>query len=432
MRWTAKAGQDKLEWSILDVEPDEWERRLAELDVAAAANGFPIYPAAKREMVAGTPPAPLTQNTARCMPRSIRRILPVVALVVVLGGLAGGLAGYGFWRRAQEGITRMQGDVANAVKSESLQESSQRGAPARHESVQAVEFLGSAAQATVLVTHTLATDGVVMQPELRFYVQTRKGWQRTDPIAEFWGPTETLDTAHLHFVSGHRDQSIVEEVAPGAEASYILLRRATGVTPGQGDLLPIEIVPGYFPFYAQLGDGRIRLTSPSLYRAPAQERASVLNRLLSITLVDRLMADAALRSPAKARWQPLVQAFGTWLKFNNGLGRTTNDDAGVAQRLLHSRLYSAWHLAELQEDVLRYDPAAKAMVVLTLVSDTERQVQREAAAKQFIGYIAGTYGIDALPKLLRGFAQYENWEELAPAVLGVSAAELERGWHAGN
>jgi hypothetical protein len=39
-----------------------------------------------------------------------------------------------------------------------------------------------------------------------------------------------------------------------------------------------------------------------------------------------------------------------------------------------------------------------------------------------IAYIAGTYGIDALPKLLRGFAQYENWEELAPAVLGVSAA----------
>jgi hypothetical protein len=35
-------------------------------------------------------------------------------------------------------------------------------------------------------------------------------------------------------------------------------------------------------------------------------------------------------------------------------------------------------------------------------------------------------------QLLQGFAQYEDWEELAPAVLGVSAAELERAWHAGD
>ena len=41
-----KSAQDKLEWSILDVEPEEWERRLADLGVAAAANGFPVYPAA--------------------------------------------------------------------------------------------------------------------------------------------------------------------------------------------------------------------------------------------------------------------------------------------------------------------------------------------------------------------------------------------------
>lgn len=422
MRWAARAGQDKLEWSILDVEQDEWERRLGELGVAAAANGFPVYPAAAQTTDEESHAAPQTSNE--------RRILSAVVILALLGSLAGGIAGYGVWHRAQEGIARMQGDVANAVKSESLQANSLGRTPAIHESVQAVEFLGSAAQATVLVTHTLATGGLSVQPELRFYAQTSKGWQRTDAIAGFWGPTETLDTAHLHFVYGQRDQSVVEDVAPGAEASYMLLRRATGVAPDQGALLPIEIVPGYFKFYAQLGDGRIRLTSPSLYLVAAQERASVLNQLLGITLVDRLMAGAEQRSPANARWQPLVQALGVWLKFHTGLGRAPDDDAAAMQRLLRSPLRSTWHLADLQEDVLRYDPASQTMVVFTLVSDTEQQGQRSAAAEQLIGYIAGTYGIDALARLLQGFAEYEDWEELAPAVLGASAAELEEGWHA--
>lgn len=100
------------------------------------------------------------------------------------------------------------------------------------------------------------------------------------------------------------------------------------------------------------------------------------------------------------------------------------------QWLLHSPLGSAWHLADLQEDVLRYDPATNTMVAFTLVVDTERQVPRRAAAGQLIGYIVATYGIDALPGLLEGFSKYDDWEELAPAVLGVSAAELEEGWHA--
>ncbi len=359
-----------------------------------------------------------------------RRSLRAVVILVLLGSLAGAIAGYGVWHGAQAGIARMQGDVANAVTSESLQANSLGQTPARHASVQAVEFLGSAAQATVLVTHTLPTGGLSVQPELRFYVQTPKGWQRSDPIAGFWGAPETLDTAHLHFVYGQRDQSIVEDVAPGAEASYMLLCRATGVAPSPGGLTPIEIVGGYFPFYAQVGDGRIRLTSPSLYTVAVQERASVLQQVVDVALVDQVLAAAAARSPAKTQWQPLVQAFGAWLKANTGRGRTPVDAAAAAGRLLRSPLLATWRLADLQEDVLRYDTAAQTLVVFTLVTDAERQTQRRAAAEQLIGYIAGAYGIDVLPELLQGFAEYEDWEELAPAVLDVSAAELEGGWHA--
>ncbi len=41
MRWAKQAGESKLEWSILDVDQEEWERRLAELGVAAAPTAFP-------------------------------------------------------------------------------------------------------------------------------------------------------------------------------------------------------------------------------------------------------------------------------------------------------------------------------------------------------------------------------------------------------
>ena len=58
-------------------------------------------------------------------------------------------------------------------------------------------------------------------------------------------------------------------------------------------------------------------------------------------------------------------------------------------------------------------------------------LERQAAgAEQLIEFIAVTYGLDSVPKLLQGFAKYDDWETLAPAVLGVSAGELEAAWHA--
>lgn len=437
MRWAAKAGQDKLEWSILDVEQETWEQRLAELGVAAATNGFPVYPAALRERDEGIRAAPLAQSVDRRVPRSVRRILAAVSLLAVLGGMAGSLAGYGIWRRAQQGIARMQGDVANAVKVESLQENSLGRMPARHESVQAVEFLGGAAQATVLVTRTLATGGLSVQPELRFYVQTPRGWQRSDPIAGFWGPTEVLDTAHLHFVFGRRDRTVVAAVAPGAEAVYAMLRRATGQDlAGAGrplagaGMVTIEIVPGVFSHYAQTGGSRIRMTSPALYPATEQERAGIVGRLLRLVLRRQLM-EAAQKTAALPQWQPLVQGLGAWLAYSGTMPFAPDEEAAPPVQLRFG-LQGTWHLDDLLDDLLRYDPQSQSMQVFTLISDPEHQEQREAAAGQLIDYIAGTYGIDALPGLLQGFAQYEDWEELAPALLGVSAAELERGWHAGN
>jgi hypothetical protein len=34
--------QNQVEWSVLDIEEDEWNHHIAALDVAAVANGFPV------------------------------------------------------------------------------------------------------------------------------------------------------------------------------------------------------------------------------------------------------------------------------------------------------------------------------------------------------------------------------------------------------
>jgi hypothetical protein len=44
-------------------------------------------------------------------------------------------------------------------------------------------------------------------------------------------------------------------------------------------------------------------------------------------------------------------------------------------------------------------------------------------------YLITTYGRDALVSLLAGFSRYESWEKLSPAVFGISARQLEEGWH---
>ena len=345
MRFAAKFGANELDWSILDVEQEEWERRLA-------APGAATVPAAW----------------------NVRHIASAIAIV----GMLAVLVGYGVWCAAQAGIARMQLDVANAVKLESLHARSEAWAPDQHAPVQVsvheVEFLDNAAMATVLVTHTLGGEAVLAQ-ELHFYVQTAKGWQRSEPLAAFWGRTETLDTAHLHFVFGSRDQAVVAEVAPSAEALYIVLRRATGVELAAAGRVQIEIVPGFFSPDTQLSNGRIQLTSPSLYRVPTQQRGDMLGHLLRRSLCDQLMAAITKRAALKTQWQPLVQALGVWLAFTEGLPFAPDDDAAALVRLRYG-LRSVWQLDDLLGDILRYDPQSRSMQVFTLISDPEQQKQR--------------------------------------------------------
>ena len=420
MRLAAKQARSQLEWSILDVEQEEWDRQVASLDVAAA-NGFPIYVAAK--------PAS-TEGKAGVRSASGQRTLRI-GRWFVLGGAAILIlclvASYALWRTAQEGIMRMQGDVANAVKLETVKAHAKQAAPLLQQDVQSIAFQGEKAMATVMVTRTLPTGAIVVRPETHFYALTAKGWQRTRPQAEFWGPTETLDTARLHFVFGSADGETVEQMAQSAEALYTSLRRATGEDLAADGRLTIELVPDDLVNKGQPHGDVIRLASPAFVdRGVPLPRGDIFVLLqLRHTLARRLLDAALQKSAPQPQWVTLGEAFSTWLELSAAVQPSPPSELAALQRL-GTGTRGVLRLGDLLDG--KGQPAAGAQTGAYQAYETVHTQGQRWAAEQLIDFLVGKYGSDVLPKLLRGLSEYDNWETLAPAVLGISAADLEAAW----
>ena len=423
MRLAAKQVRSQLEWSILDVEQDEWDRQVGSLDVVAAANGFPVYVAAQPAGSAGKESVQLVKDQ-----RTLR-----LGRWVVLGGAAALVlclvASYAVWRTAQEGIVRMQGDVANAVKLETVKAHAKQAAPPFQQDVQSVAFQGDKAMAAVIVTHTLPTGAVVVRPETHFYVLTAKGWQRTGPQAEFWGPTETLDTASLHFVFGSADRETVELVAQSAEALYAALRRATGEDLTADDRLTIELVPDDLVSKGQPDVSVIRLASPAFAdRGVPLPRGDTFVLLQLRRVLARDLADAALqRSPPQAAWTTVVDAYEEWLQLSDAVQPSPPSELAVLLRQGTSKP-AVLPLEYLLDSEAQHESGANSGAYQNY-EEADWQGRRRVAAGQLIDFLVGRYGIEMLPKLSRGFSKYGDWDTLAPAVLGVSAADLEAAWH---
>ena len=421
MRAIAKQMHNQLDWSVLDIEPEEWDRRMAALGVAADASGVPVYAAAQ----AGTNGQDSGPTDDNLHPLRIGRFfLRIAAAVLVLAALVS----YVLWHKAQEGIVLIQGDVANVVKLETVK--TRHKQPALHlcESVDSVELLGDKAMAAVVVTRTLSSGEQLIHVETRFYQQTAHGWQRTAPLAAFWGPTATLDTASLHFVFGEKDRAVIEQVAPAAESLYTTLRRATGENLAANGRLAVEIVQGYVALNAQFEDGRIQLTSPLLHRVTPLSAATSLGLQLRQVLINQMLLAALSRTAVKGQWLSMAHGYSSWLMLSEAI-QPASDSELVALRRLRLLEYPPLHLDKLQDNLVYYDSVAPSVENYYRPGPSYDQEQRMAGAEQLVGFIAATYGIDALPKLLHGFARYDDWETLAPAVLGVSAAELEAAWH---
>ncbi len=407
--------QNQVEWSVLDVEEDEWDRRMGALDAAAAANGFPV---AARP---GRPAAPNAGGAAAATRQSWLpqhwRGLAAGAILLVL--LAAGI-GYDAWRTAQQGLVQIQADVANVVNLETVKARADKPAAHIAENVETVELLDHAALAQVVITHTLPSGRLDVSRQPRFYVQTSTGWRRSGPLAAFWAPAAALDTEMLHFSFGARDRAAVAQIAPAAETLYEGMIRATGQRLTATGPLTIEVVPRYSG-QATFDGSRIQVTSPALFLPVFMSKDELFTRLVSDAICAPMLAAVLHPKPIKPQWQPLADGLSCRL-----LAHIIHAQARVAAvRLGGDFAVAPQHHARL--DVL-LDLSGGAGP--PQARDPYDLPQRATDAAHLIAFIAATYGLDSLPRLLAGFSAYDDWETLAPAVFGLSAAELETAWRA--
>ncbi len=433
MRLAPKQVQNQLDWTILDVEQEEWDQLMAKLGAAAAANGFPAYAATKAARVPGEEYTP-TRHSLLCLQSSS----PVVLASAIVLALAV-FVGYTLWATAENGILHMQQDVANLVKLETVQMRTQWPALHLDESVQAVEFSDDTATAAVMTTRTLPSGQTLAQVQTRFYRHTPTGWQRTGPLRQFWGEPQTLDTAHLHFCFLSKDRDAVEQLAPAAEARYVALRHATGQTlTAAGGKLTVEILPERIVPGEEFMYGRLRMPSPLLFDLSyGYTSDELLSGLATKALASRLLDRSQRWSPAQPQWQLVVEGLRSWLLESDSqpLPSTRNCAAydvqdGSYNALRRSGLYNALRLSDLLSCNSCTSTASHDAYILLSDPRVYEQRLRVMAARDIVYVIVSTYGVDVLPALLRGFSQYDDWETLAPPVLGVNAAELEAAWHA--
>jgi hypothetical protein len=407
--------QNQVEWSVLDVEEDEWNRRVAALDVAAAANGFPV--AVRPDRPSEPDAADAANSTLQSwIARHWRRLAAGTTLLVLLAAAIG----YDAWRTAQQGLVHIRADVANVVNLETIK--ARAGQPTAHivENVEAVELLDRAAMAQVVITQTLPSGKLVVNRQPRFYVQTRTGWQRSGPVAAFWEPATSLDTPSLHFIFGERDRAAITQIAPLAETLYAGMIRATGQRLTATGALTIEVVPRYLA-RATFEGSRIQVTSPELFLPVFMTKDELFARLVGDAICEPMLAAVLQQRPIKPQWQPLTDGFNCRLLAH--IIRT--QEPGATAGLAGDSMVSAQGYTELDALLDFSDHAGAAQV-----QDPYDLPLRSLGANHLIAFIAATYGLDSLPRLLAGFSEYEDWETLSPAILGISAAELETAWRA--
>jgi hypothetical protein len=402
--------QNQVEWSVLDVEEDEWNRR-----VAAAANGFPVAVRPDRPTEPDAAGA-ATSTLQLWIARHWRRLAAGAMLLMLLTAAVG----YDAWRTAQQGLVHIQADVTNVVNLETIKARAEQPTAHIAENVEAVEQLEQAAMAHVVITHTLPSGKLVVSRQPRFYLQTPTGWQRTGPVAAFWAPAASLDTKMLHFIFGERDRAAVTQIAPQAETLYAGMIRATGQRLTATGPLTIEVVPR-FVTRVTFDGSCIQVTSPTLFLPVAMAKDEIFARLISDAICEPMLAAVMHQKPIKPQWQPLADSFNCRLLADVIRAQEPAVATGLAGD------FAVGPQSHIDLDALL---AFSGHSGAARLHDPYDFPLRSLGAAHLIAFIAATYGLDSLPNLLAGFSEYDDWETLSPAVFGLSAAELETAWRA--
>lgn len=254
--------------------------------------------------------------------------------------------------------------------------------------------------------------------EWRLYRNISGDWLRTSTDENLWGAPQVLETGSFRFEFRQRDAAAVQAVAARAEAIYQQLHAALGLAyQPESSPLVVQVQAenvGVGP--ARFGGRRVVLLSPALQRARlGAEDSAVLSEGLTKALTERVAAQAAARTPFDARWAIVYEATKRWLAREADPFRRGNrvDEIGaLAYQMQLNRQPTLWQLHERR--TVYYWQAG-----WTLTS-----------AEVLVEYLLGEGRHTDPQGIFRAMAAHTRWDEFAQAAAGMSAAELEKAWHA--
>ncbi|MEZ4863689.1 MAG: hypothetical protein R3C14_20375 [Caldilineaceae bacterium] len=231
-----------------------------------------------------------------------------------------------------------------------------------------------------------------------------------------------FETDYLRFETSVRTAAVVQAIAQPIDATYQQFYRDFGVPlPAATDKLNI-VVDTAVNLTDPIMDDNI-LIVPLPYAAAEQfdlTLADALTNELMIRLSQRVLDKALQGRNIKPQWRAMTLALKTYLQLNYGYNKAWQ----LEPVFLHNRHQGQTRLLALVQSTpyiyMTYDPADSSPYIKPAVV---------ATADPLIEYIVKRYGYTTVPNLLSAFEVYESWEPLAPAVFGISAAELEEQWH---
>jgi hypothetical protein len=295
-----------------------------------------------------------------------------------------------------------------------------------------------------------------------------------------WGAEQELVTTYFQLHFRQLDAKTVATAAPQLDALYATMRQNFGLpTPPPAAKMHIQVSEQYLratvPYRPRNVD-QLTVSSPALYPTLAPwTAADLFTQSVVLLLVDQLLAEAVDQHKIGAARDPLLHGLRLWQLWDLTLPLATHQQALVhwiyrdlpavqpaaappmpADYPLFCTIHQLWmdHPAQLQLPFLCTEqdrlpgrlaprllqrpptqlPWLHAPIYLDEEADGQGRTRATAhpgqaiALATVIDYIVVTYGRARLADFVANLNRYNRWEDLIPALFGLSAAEFEGEW----
>jgi hypothetical protein len=257
-----------------------------------------------------------------------------------------------------------------------------------------------------------------LMPEVvegRFYRRVDERWLLTAPNPSAWGALYTMETEHFRVRYHALDAEIVKAATHKLEAAYQKMLRTLMLpeerTIRSGDRafydgkFNYEIVPHQVKEWSARATS-IQIPSPFFYSLPH---------------VDDSARDLAYSMMSHSAWVLLDDVY----QVQNSWWSTL----GLNQWILEDSAGPTWADSDYMAGLIQKfvdERSPVSLAELLYLSDINESF---VAGRLLMVYIAAIHGRDEIPRFMHGLSQHEGWDELIPAVFGVTVEEFEAGWN---